>query len=193
MSPWKRLLVLVLIAGPLAACEVANPEKPLPQLTFNHLSPINLAVERVEVANQYGAPLRLPNVEHRFETTPAQALTNWASARLKAVGGPGIARFVIQDASAMQEELKLSEGLAATFKTEQALRYTLTMAATLEITGGGTSGQAATRVTESKTTPENATINDLRKEWFALTEKGAASFDREMEKNVRQFLGGFIR
>ncbi len=192
--PRKRLIALAAVIG-LAACDTADPAKPLPRLTYDHLAAISLAVSRVEVVNRYQAPLRRPNVDHRFDTRPGDALADWARSRIKAVGGPATARFIIEDASAVEERLRLDTSLKGVFKKEQSARYLIRLAGALEIldAGGRRAGNASARVIQGRTTPEDATLNELRTEWFTLIEKGMTAFDKEMEKNVRRFLANWLR
>lgn len=189
------LFVMPLFALGLVACEVADPAKPVPQLSFNHLAPLNLGVSNLDVVTTYQSPLKLPNVEHRFDTRPAVALSDWAKSRIRPVGGPVTARLTIEDASAVEEELPVDQGFTGTFKKEQNARYTLTLAATLEIldAGGQRLGHARTQVSRGHTTREDATFNDLREEWFDLTEKTITAFNVEMEKTTRQYLSGWVR
>ena len=69
------------------------------------------------------------------------------------------------------------------------------MSATLEIfdARGVRLGHADARATRTKTTPEDASLNDLRRTWFDLMEAALKDFDKEMESNVRRFLGGWLR
>jgi len=195
LTRFKSVLIIPVFALGLAACEVADPAKPLPQLSYDHLAPINLGVSDLEVVTKFQSPLKRPNVEHRFDTRPADALASWARSRINPVGGPLRARLVIDNAAAIEEQLKLDKSFTGTFKKEQSARYTLTLAATLEILdpAGQRVGHASTQVSRGHTTREDASFNDLREEWFELTEKSIAAFNVEMEKTTRQYLSRWVR
>lgn len=191
------LWIFAAIALTVAGCAAQNPTAHMPQITFQHEVPVNLAVDRIEVVNAYKAPLAPPNVEHKMETTPAQAVEIWAHDRLKAAGDPNgsVARLTIDTAKLTEEKLPLTEGIKGTFTTDQAFRYNLEIAATLEIVDGGgqVMGHAETRTMRSRTTPENATLNDLHQVWFKMLEASMRDFDKEMELNIRKFLPNWVR
>lgn len=198
MKPIFRIAALALmLAISAAGCSTPNPTPRQPQITFQHMAPINLAVSRIEVVDTYRSPLQAPNVEHKMATKPVDALRIWANDRLKAVGGPNdpVARFTIDQAKMTEEKLPLTEGIKGVFTKEQAFRYHLDLAAALEIVDsrGGRSGHANTRATHSQSTPESASLNELHQVWFKTLEAGMADFDKEMELNVRKYLVNWLR
>jgi len=198
MKPIFRIAVLALMLGVLAtACATPNPTPRQPQITFQHIGAVNLAVSRIEVVDGYRSPLQAPNVEHKMSTKPAEALRIWANDRLKAVGGPNdpVARFVIDSARMTEEALPRTEGIKGVFTKDQAFRYHLDLAAAIEIVDarGGRTGHANTRATHSQSTPESVTLNELHQTWFKVLEAGMADFDKEMELNIRKYLVNWLR
>jgi hypothetical protein len=189
---WVVALALSASLG-LAACETPVQTQMLPGLTFAHLAPIKLDVAKIDVVVRYQPNLRAPNVEHLFPTPPSKALKQWVKDRLRAVGGSGVARLVIINASAVETPLAQKKGFTATFTKQQSQRYDATVEARLEISsslGRGTTSAHATRFT---TVREDITINKRERIWFDLTEALARDFDAAMEKNMRQHLGRWIR
>ena len=185
---------LVLAAG---GCTTPNPAVQLPQITFQHEAPIRLAVDRIEVVDAYKEPLSPPNVEHKMETTPTAALETWAHDRLKAAGDPNRdwARLTITNARMVEQKLPLTQGIKGTFTTDQAYRYTLTVAARLEIFDANNRriGEAQASASRNQTTPEDATLNDLHMVWFKLLDSGMKDFDKEMDSTVRRYLPTWVR
>ena len=199
MSPmmslrYRRCVLAGLVALALAACETPPPVQRLPELTYGHLDRLNLDAAALEVVSEYGPLMEAPHVDHLFPTPPLTALERWAADRLEAVGRSGIARFVIKDARATATPLAIDEGLAGAFKKEQSVRYEASIEALLEIVDdrGFRKGFASARVSRTRTLAEDATLNERDKVWFELTEAMMQDFNAEMEKNVRQFLGGFL-
>ncbi|MCH8213764.1 MAG: hypothetical protein IIC54_06800, partial [Proteobacteria bacterium] len=47
-------------------------------------------------------------------------------------------------------------------------------------------------VSRSRTLREDASINDRERMWFDLIEALMRDFNAELEKNIRQYLGGYL-
>lgn len=191
----RRLSVLVAAAAlALSGCETPIPDQRLPELTFGHLAPLRLDVSVVEVVADYRSPLQPPNIEHMFPTSPEKALRQWARDRLRAAAPAGRARFVIVNAAVTETPMTIDRGFAGMFKKEQSERYDATLEASLEILDGRgfRRGFATARVTRSTTVREDVSLVDREREWFALVEGLMQDFDAEIERNIRQYLGGFL-
>jgi len=106
-----------------------------------------------------------------------------------------VARLTIERAEVVEINLPRTEGIKGAFTTDQAARYDLEMSAIIEIIDpqGQRVGHAAARATRNQTVPEDASLNDLNKTWFAMMEAALKDFDREMEANMRRFLGNWMR
>lgn len=191
---FRRYIGAGLVALALAACQTPPPVQRLPELTFGHLDRLNLDVAAIEVVSEYRSPMKAPHVEHLFPTPPQTALERWAADRLEAAGRQGIARFVIQNAQATATPLAFDKGLAGAFTKEQSVRYEASVEAFLEIVDerGFRKGFSSARASRTRTMPEDATLNERDKAWFELTEAVMQDFNAEIEKNVRQYLGGFL-
>jgi hypothetical protein len=73
--------------------------KPVPEMTFAHVSPLYLDVYDIEVENQYDPDRDPDDISSSFPTPPDIALKRYADTRLKASGSGGdILKFVIEDA-----------------------------------------------------------------------------------------------
>lgn len=191
---FRRCVLAGLVALVLAACQTPPPAQRLPELTYDHLDRLNLDVAALEVVSEFRSPMKAPYVEHLFPTPPQTALERWAADRLEAAGRQGIARFVIKDARGTATPLAIDKGLAGVFKKEQSVRYEARVEAFLEIVDerGFRKGFASARVSRTRTLGEDATLNERDKAWFDLTEAVTHDFNAEMEKNIRQYLGGFL-
>ncbi|MEK9672612.1 MAG: hypothetical protein VW268_08925 [Rhodospirillaceae bacterium] len=192
---YQALCLTVMLA--ISACTTPDPAVTLPSVTFQHLPPLNLAVARIDVVRAYASPLKAPNIEHKMETTPTQALSVWANDRLKAVqpSGGHQARLTIDTASIVETPLKRTEGIRGAFTTDQSHRYDLDLRATIEILdrNGQRIGHATARINRNRTMPENATLNELHSAWFDLMENGLQEFNKEMELNMRHFLKDWVQ
>lgn len=190
-----RLMTLVLLAVPLAACETQVADGRLPEMRFAHMAPINLDVASVEVQSKYRAPLAYPHVEHQFPTPPEKALKNWAADRLKAVGRQNTARLTIHEASVVETKLPVDKGFTGFFKKEQAERYEAKLEATIEIVDsrGVNLGFVEARVSRGRTLGEEVSLNQRDKFFYELTEALMKDMSAELEKNLRTHLGTWAR
>jgi hypothetical protein len=188
------LVLGLILVGNLAGCQTPPPAVSFPQITFSHMTPLTLSAAIVEVQNRYSSPMADPNVEHRMPVSPEKALRRWSADRLKAGGQPGTVRVIIGDASVKGEALTRTPGIKGIFTTEQAARYTASIEASVELLDerGGRRAVAQSRVRRSVTTPENASLNDRDKIWFKLLEDLMKDFNAEMERNIRQYMGGYL-
>jgi len=194
----RRALALACLCLALsvnAACTTPPPATNQPQLTYAHQATIRLNVDAIEIVRAYTPPMRTPNVEHLFPTSPMKTAERWATDRLTAAGAPGgaIARFVILDARVVEEKLPTTSGIGGYFTVDQGARYTATLEARLEIIDaqGTRRAFAEARAFRDQTVPENASINKREDYWFRLTEDLLKDFDREMEAAIQTHLAGF--
>ncbi|MBT7759834.1 MAG: hypothetical protein HN732_21065 [Rhodospirillaceae bacterium] len=189
------LLTVICFSYLLTACESPLQEVSYPELRFSHLPPIQINVARIDIVEQFRSPLRAPHVEHELPLTPAQAMRNWATDRLRAVGTSGQAKFIIVDASVKAQQLRKKKGLKATFTLDQAARYNTRLEARLEIETAGGLGQgfATATATRQRTMPEAASINDRDDALYRFIESAAQDFDRVMAANIDRHLAPFKR
>jgi len=198
----NRRHFLLLAAVTLSACATDTPiAGPVPEIGFQHLPIIRLDVSDVQVRSTYQSPLKAPNAEHLFTTSPAQAMTNWAKARLRAAGKPGsgsggtaVASFIIEDASVIETKLDKTKGVAGLFTYEPTERYDAKAAARLEIRGSESGTYAEVRVSASRSVEvrENATLAEREKAWFDMTEALMGDFNAQMGKEIDSYLARWI-
>lgn len=194
IKPMKTLVAALAAMAALVACETPVEVEKFPELTYTHLAPFRLNALTVEVKSEYRPPLAAPNVDHLFPTPPKKALQRWAGDRLKAAGQTGSARFTIIDASIIETALPRDKGLTGALTKQQAFRYDATVEASLEIMDakGFRKAFATARVKRSRTVREDATLNDRDRIWFILVESLMKDFNDEMEKNIRQYMQGYL-
>ena len=194
-SRTRSVAALCLTGTLLVACETPVATQRLPELTFSHLPVFEVDVAEVRVKNLYRAPLKPPHVEHLLPVSPAAALERWAKDRLKAVGRTGVLQLVIEDARATETALPRDTSLAGTFTKQQSHRYDMAVRANLELSGraGDKMAMAGATASRSVTVREDATLNDREQTWFATVSQMMRDFDREMDANIRRFLGRWLR
>ncbi len=192
----RRLLLTALplaAALALAACETPVQTQKFANLTYAHLPPFKLDVADIEVVARYRPPMKAPNVDHLVPEPPVRALRQWAADRLKAVGRSGTAQFVIDVASIVETDLEMKKGLKAAFTKQQSERYDFKVEASLDVVDGARRGRAIASAQRFTTVREDASVNDRDRLMFAEVETLMTEFNAEMEKNIRQYLGAWLR
>ncbi len=189
-----KSFLIGLILTFLSACVLTPPSPAYPEITFQHLLPINLAVSDIKIVNEYQAPHKAPNVEHEFPVSLDGSVRNWVRDRLRKAGGSSVATITIKDASAVEVPLKKSKGMKGLVTKDQSERYDVRIMVEIAIKDiSGSSGFVASEANRSRSVPEDISLNNRHKVYFELTEEVMQDFDAEMEKNIRQFLADFVR
>ena len=193
MKTLQLFPLICVVAVSLSACQTAPPEAQTPQLTYQHLSALDLNVAVIDVLSDYKPSYAKPHVEHLFPTAPAEAVRRWANERIQSVGKTGSAVLTIRDASVSEVKLDHDEGIKALFTMEQSVRYDAVLDVRLDLRSPEGEGFVEARATRSTTLPENATINDREQAWLKMTELLIKSLSTAIEENARAKLGRWVR
>ncbi|MBT4018499.1 MAG: hypothetical protein HOE62_11165 [Alphaproteobacteria bacterium] len=188
-----RIVTVALVAGFLSACETPANAPTWPELTWGHLAPITFKAGSVEFVDNYVAPLKSPNLDHEFPTTPQAALQRWTIDRIHAGDDTlnGV-RVTILDASAVGVPLKTKDGIKGLFYKEQAFRINAALEALIEVrdSTGRVKSRAQARVIRRRTVPEETSPNALDRIYFNLLEAVMKDFNLRMELEVRKHMVG---
>jgi hypothetical protein len=191
----RPILLAAAFAALLGACAETPPPDVFPELTYGHLAPIRLAVERVEIASTFEPSFTDPDVEHLFPTPPQRAAERWALDRLTAAGGDGRrAIFIVRVARVAETALSGTGGLAGLFTTDQEARYDATLEVELEIrdVAGQRLAFATARVLRTLSVPEGITLDERESIWLGLTEALVRDMGTELEKTIAKYLGAYL-
>lgn len=194
MSRVNFVLLLVAVAFGLTGCQ--PPEGPrYPDITFDHLPPIELDVAEIIVRTPYQEPLDPPHVGEQFPVSPSRAALRWAHDRLRAVGTNGQAVVTINESSAVERELERTEGLKGVFTKDQAQSYEVTIDMKIEAQAGAAqrAASAQMRATKKTSVAEDADMNEREDTWYKLTQDVMYTFNDAMERQMRQTMGTFVR
>lgn len=185
------LVFVVVFAG----CTTA-PDKPeYADITFRHLAPLKLDVGEIKVVSEFQSTFKSPHVEHELPVKIDQSVRRWAQDRLQAVGNASAyAVLTIKDASVVEKSLEKSTGVTGLFTKDQSELYEFHVNAELKIVNvNGSTGFVTAEALRTKSVDEDITLNDRERVYYRQTEVLMRDFDAEMEKNIRNFLGRFLR
>jgi hypothetical protein len=183
------ILIAFGLTAALAACESPPPPPTFPDIHFTSEAPIRLSVSNVAVQSNFRPSYRAPQVEYRFPVTPEHAMENWAHDRLVAAGGSNAyARFVIEDASVVEVQLKKKdEGITGAFTKEPAERYDATLSVRLDILD---EHGLPVRSVEVKVTRSQSVLDQT---WYDMTKAMMADFDQQMSAEISSHFGGYFQ
>ena len=178
----------------LAGCSTPPPRPEFPDLRFTAEPPLQIDVASLEVQPVFQMTFREPHVEHLFPVTPERALENWGHDRLKPVGTAGRVVMKILNASVVETELPVQQGLTGAFTTQPSERYDLALEATVQAYDGNglVARTANVKTTRSQSVLQGITPNDRDRTWYDMTKAAMADFDRQMESEIRNNLGGYL-
>jgi len=186
-----------LAAADITGCATPPPQNRFPELTYAHLGKIRLDVSQISIVTEYKSPFAPPNIEQDMPVLPEKAMRRWAADRLVATGTPGhTAQFVITDAKVIDTKLAKTPGLRGVFTTDQSDRYDTSFAARIVVQpdpGNFGHAQATASATRAQTVPEGITVNEREKVWFDLVEATMNDLNAELERQIREHMGLFLR
>lgn len=190
----KQAVSCAFIALLLTGCAATTDPQRYSDITFKHLTPINLDVARIRYEPRYQPSVTTPQVGHDFPAPPVRAMENWIRDRLRAVGKSGEARVTIRDASATETKLKTEGGVTGAFKTDQAWRYDVAVEMTIKTVDPNRrlKAEASARATHKRTVPEDINLNEREAVWFEIMERTMKTFDRTLDAQIRKNLSAFV-
>ena len=198
IAPSRRFIAKAILAAgllALAACSSTPQKQTYPELTYGHNGVINLDVARVEFSNAYQPPLRAPNVEHLSPANPSLVMERWVRDRLRATGVTGEARVVLRDAKIVETRLATQGGIRGAFTTEQGYRYDANIEVEIQVRDANNVQRAFAKAqaARSRTGAEDMTLAQKEKLMFDLVEATMTEINSEFERQMRQYLGNYIR
>ena len=186
MAGIRRFLTVVslIMAGVLAGCVEAPPTPSYPDITFKHLRPLYLDVGEVRIVDEFRPPLQRPHVEHELPVSINQSIRNWVQDRLQTTG----------NSSAVEKELSKETGLKGLVTKSQSELYEFHALVEIKINEiSGSSAVVTAEATRSKSVPEGITLNEREKMYYTQVKALMQAFDQELEKNIRSFMGSYLR
>src|SRR5512139_67773 len=131
-KPIARFVLALFLPLLLAACDTPPDRQRFPEITFQHLPPINLDVAQIEIASDYRSADHADDNAAEYPEAPEKLAADWARDRLKAVGSRGQANYTVVEARAVRVPLPRSSGINAALKTEQSDRFDLSITVRIE-------------------------------------------------------------
>ncbi|MEQ8733983.1 MAG: hypothetical protein RIC29_03600 [Rhodospirillaceae bacterium] len=187
------LFVLGLI---LSACASKVPEPEYAKPTFDHLFPIPVDAERVQIDDRFDPARRSPFVGHLSPLTFENAIQTWSAQRFRP-NGTSTDRLVIviTESSIQEKDLTLDTGISAVFKKQQAFEYTAVLDLTIQLIGPDdrVKSEANVRTRQTRTAGEDATVSEKKAIWSEMIARLVNQMDEELRPKLRQYFSGSMR
>jgi len=190
----RNLFLALFILTPLAACETTPAPRAFADLRYGHLPPIQLNAARVTVVPQYKSNTVKPHVEAEFPVEPAMVAAQWARDRLRATGSGNSVRAMIINGAVVEVPLKRSTGIIGVFTNDQSERYDATLEVKIQMLApdGREMASVASRASRSRSVPENISLAEREKIWFALTEAMMNDLNVSLERQILEHFSPWL-
>ena len=184
----KKILCAFALTLLLVACAA---DEPAPVKQDVDLSPkINLDVLTVVVIDRSDSLLgATPYATNNFQPTIANAMRQWATSKLIAVGTTGEAIVVIRDASLKSEPLHHTDDM---FTRQQTSKYVGHAELEIDVSGREGHGQVLADASYFDTLPEEPTVLERQNAYTTLLNALMRDLSNNVRGGVRDHLGAFV-
>jgi hypothetical protein len=188
----NKLLALVGLSFALVSCAEGQT---VPTATFNRPMQPKLAldVQTISLTDRTNLqPANSPYNSNTFSPTISEAVKQWASDSLQAVGQNGNAIVVIKDATLTAQPLTTQSGMESWFTRQQSVKYVGRVEVSLEANGANGFAMADGNATRSVTLPEDPTPAERQDAYTNLLNGLMKDLSRNLDSAIRSHMGGFI-
>ena len=196
----ERRRLLAAAAGlALAGCARGAERGSWPQIAFDAGPPLALAVADIRFEEAPAAPAEDPaeggerDLRFAMPISPAATMRRWAAERLRAAGGAGSARVVLEENRFVAVPLETTSGLEGLFTIDRSERYQGALALRVEIVDdpAGT-GFARAAARASRSVAENDSLARRDEILCELLRTVAQTLAERLEREMRDHLAAWI-
>jgi hypothetical protein len=194
-----RLASLLAVLGlslAVAACSTPLEKSILPEITFEGQPKLTFAASSVETILEYQPTAQPPHIELAIPQPPASVATRWTRDRIALDNSQqNRVTVVVKKASVTEIDLKKTPGLRGSFTEDQVARFDTEVEMAVEVRDarGFRVGEAQASARRSNSISEKATLNDRDRLIHALVRETMMDVNRELERNIRQYMPLYVR
>ncbi|HLT77018.1 MAG TPA: hypothetical protein VKZ87_06500 [Ferrovibrio sp.] len=196
MNAFVRGLAVLGIAVLAAACSSAPERLVLPEITFEDQPKLTFAASAVETLVEYQPTAQPPHIELNIPQPPQVVAQRWARDRVALDNTQqNTVRVIIRKASVTETDLRKTPGLRGSFTEDQIARFDtdVEMAVQLHDARGFRLAEASASARRSNSISEKATLNDRDRVLHDLVRETLMDVNRELERNIRQYMPLYVR
>lgn len=195
-SAWVRGFAVLGLTALLAACSSAPERLVLPEITFENQPKLTFAASNVETVVEYQPTAQPPHIELNIPQPPQVVAQRWARDRVAPDNSQqNTVRVVIRKASVTETDLRKTPGLRGNFTEDQIARFDtdVEMSVQLHDVRGFRLAEASASAKRSNSMREDATLNDRDRIIHDLVRETMMDINRELERNIRQYMPLYVR
>ena len=179
-----------------AACSTPLEKSILPEITFEGQPKLTFAASSVETILEYQPTAQPPHIELAIPQPPASVATRWTRDRIALDNSQqNRVTVIVKKASVTEVDLKKTPGLRGSFTEDQVARFDTEVEMAVEVRDarGFRVGEATASARRSNSMGEKATLNDRDRLIHALVRETMMAVNRELERNIRQYMPLYVR
>lgn len=191
-----RLVAVAGIALIAAACGGPLEKSILPEITFEGQPKLVFAASTVETVLEYQPTAQPPHIELAIPQPPASVATRWTRDRIALDNSQqNRVTVIVKKASVTETDLKKTPGLRGSFTEDQIARFDTEVEMAVEVRDarGFRVGEATASARRSNSMSEKATLNDRDRLIHDLVRETMMDVNRELERNIRQYMPLYVR
>lgn len=191
-----RLIAVAALALAVAACGTQPQKLMLPEITFENQPKLTFAASSVETIQEYQPSAQPPHIELSIPQPPAAVAARWTRDRVALDNSQqNRVTVIIKKAAVTEVDLKKTPGLRGSFTEDQVARFDTEVEMAIEIRDarGFRVGEASASARRSTSMSEKATMNDRDLIIHGLVRETMMDVNRELERNIRQYMPLYVR
>lgn len=191
-----RLVALAALALTVAACGTPAQKLMLPEITFENQPKLTFAASSMETIQEYQPSAQPPHIELSIPQPPAAVAARWTRDRVVLDNSQqNRVTVIIRKAAVTEVDLKKTPGLRGSFTEDQVARFDTEVEMAIEIRDarGFRVGEASASARRATSMSEKATMNDRDLIIHGLVRETMMDVNRELERNIRQYMPLYVR
>ncbi len=184
----------LLLAGAIHRLAVAQSAPP--SLQFASKSILNVDATSLDLKIENVPPREYPHVNYRSEVRFEDGAREWAASRFMLTGNSVNAlRLTVRKGDIVEKLLPVKKGIKGWFTKDQVAEYQAALEIEVAIVDptGKVLSSASGNSTNTRTVPEGTTEAEKQQVWTGMIVAGFDALDAELQPQLRQAMGQFIR
>jgi hypothetical protein len=190
----RAAAVLLLLAGP--ACSVAVAQAAPATLVFANKTALTVDATSLDLRIEDVPPREYPHMNYRSQVRFEDGAREWAASHFMLTGNSvNTLRVTLRKGDIVEKLLPVKKGIKGWFTKEQSAEYEASLEIEVAIVdpNGMVLSTASGKSRSTRTVPEGTTEADKQQVWAGMIVAAFDALDTELQPQLRQVMGQFIR